>query len=95
MKEADLQFRKGTFMRQIKFVERAGVSISDTLVSSNPWGELKCGRENCFVCKSEKGGIAKCRKEGVLYNIKCEEFKKVEREVEYWGETALAGEGNT
>ena len=49
MRETDLQYRRGTDMRQIKFVERAGVSLKDTLVSGNPWGDMKCGREDCFV----------------------------------------------
>ena len=57
LRESDIQFRKGSNIRQIKFVERAGVSIRDSLVSSNPWGEMKCGRKTCFVCKSEKGGL--------------------------------------
>ena len=91
MKEADQQFRKGTKMRQIKFVERAGVSLRDTLVSSNPWGDMKCGREQCFMCKSEKGGISKCMKEGILYSIRCDECEKVARKVEYWGETGRDG----
>ena len=38
MRESDAQFRKGSKIRQIKFIERAGVSLRDTLVSSNPWG---------------------------------------------------------
>ena len=74
-------------MRQIKFVERAGVSIKDTLVSSNPWREMKCGRIDCFVCRGEKGGMGSCMKESVLYSIRCEECRKVEKTVEYWGET--------
>ena len=57
------------------------------LVSSNPWGDMKCGREYCFVCKSEKGGIKDCMKEGVLYSIRCEDCKKKNVVSEYWGET--------
>ena len=56
MRDADRDFRKGTLMKQIKFVERAGPSIKDILVSSNPWGDLKCGRPKCFICRGEKGG---------------------------------------
>ena len=87
MKESESQFRKGSKIRQIKFVERAGISIQDTLVSSNPWGDLKCGRANCFVCKSERGGISMCMKESVTYSIRYDECKRKERNVEYWGET--------
>ena len=54
MKETDHQFRKGTRMRQIRFVERAGVSLKDTLVSSNPWSDQKCGRKECFMCRGDR-----------------------------------------
>ena len=87
LKETDELFRRGSDMRQIKFIERAGVSLRDTLVSSNPWSDQKCGREECFVCRGEKGGIGSCMKESVLYSIRCDECKKEERNVEYWGET--------
>ena len=91
MKETDHQFRKGTRMRQIRFVERAGVSLKDTLVSSNPWSDQKCGRKECFMCRGESGGIGKCMKESILYSIRCEECKKEEKTVEYWGETGRDG----
>ena len=87
MREADANYRRGTSMRQIKFIERVGVSLKDTLVSSNPWGEVKCGRDDCFVCRGEKGGMGSCMKESVLYTIRCEECKRANKTVEYWGET--------
>ena len=68
-------------------VERAGPSVKDILVTSNPWGDLKCGRKECFICRSEKGGIGKCMKGNVLYMSKCEECKMKQVESEYWGET--------
>ena len=74
-------------MRQIRFVERAGVSLQDTLVSSNPWGDEKCGRGGCFVCRGDNGGVDSCMKESVLYSIRCNECERGERKVEYWGET--------
>ena len=74
-------------MRTIKFIERAGISLRDSLVSSNPWSDLKCGRKQCFVCRGEKGGVGACMKENVLYSVCCEECKRGERTVEYWGET--------
>ena len=87
LKEEDKEFREGTKMGQIKFVERAGTSVRDLLVTSNPWGDMKCGRQKCFVCKSEGAGIGKCMKENVLYSIRCNECRERERESEYWGET--------
>ena len=55
MKEEDNIFRKRTKIKPIKFIERAGVSLTDSLVASNPWGDLKCGRSECFVCRGRKG----------------------------------------
>ena len=91
MKEADINFRKGTKIKPIKFVERAGVSMTDMLVESNPWGDMVCGRNGCFICRGEKGGIKHCMKEEILYKITCEECKGQERQVEYWGETGRDG----
>ena len=39
VKEADRQFRRGTDIKRIKFVERAGKSLQDILVSGNPWSD--------------------------------------------------------
>ena len=75
-KKKDREFRKGTAMKRIKFVERAGISLQDELVSGNPWKDIKCGREKCFVCRSEKGGMGECMKENALYSIKCIECRK-------------------
>ena len=41
--------------------------------------------------QGEKGGIRHCMKEGVLYNITCEECKTREKKAEYWGETGRDG----
>ena len=87
LKETDQDFRRGTKIKPIKFIERAGTSLTDTLVTGNPWGDNKCGRESCFICRGEKGGMKQCMKEGVLYRIKCDECKLRGKEVEYWGET--------
>ena len=98
LRETDKKFREGTKIRAIKFVERAGVSLTDTLVSRNPWGDKKCGRGECFICRGEKGGIKDCMKESVLYNIKCDDCKTRGKEVNYWGkqgEMASLEEGNT
>ena len=63
----------------------------DLLVQSNPWGDMECGRKECFICRGEKGGMRHCVKEGVLYNITCEECKAQEKKAEYWGETGRDG----
>ena len=91
LKDTDRDFRKGTIIKPIKFIERAGTSLTDTLVSGNPWGDVKCGRKECFLCRGERGGMKACMKEGVLYQIRCEECKTRGRGVEYWGETGRDG----
>ena len=98
MKEADIDFRKGTQIRPIKFVERAGMSLINSLVESNPWGDSKCGRVDCFICRGEKGSIKECMKESVLYNIRCDECKERGKKAEYGGgkqgEMDIYEEGN-
>ena len=60
-------------------------------MESNPWGDKKCGRPECFVCRGEKGGIRHCMKESILYSIKCEEYSTRGKQAEYWGETGRDG----
>ena len=87
MREADDNFRRGTQIRRIKFVERRGRSLQDILVSGNPWSDLKCGREQCVICMRESGSMGECMKEGAFYRIICQECKRKETRSEYWGET--------
>ena len=87
VKEADKEFRRGTAIKRIKFVEKRGSSLIDLLVSGNPWGDQKCGREMCFICENEKGNMTQCMKENALYKIICRECRKIEVRSEYWGET--------
>ena len=91
MRDTDSNFRRGTTIKPIKFIERAGVSLTDTLVDSNPWGDRKCGRTDCFICRGEKGGIGQCMKESVLHSIKCEECTTKGSKSIYWGETGRDG----
>ena len=63
--------------------ERAGIS-NKSLAKSEPLRNKECGREECFVCAS-KGG--KCEKDGVGYELKCEECKKAGKKAVYEGET--------
>ena len=67
LKETDRIFRMGTNIKRIKFVERSGTSLQDMLVSGNPWRDIKCGREKCFICRSLKGGMGACTNENALY----------------------------
>ena len=69
----------------IKVVEKSGPTLKNKVQKSDPLREgNKCmNAEECFVCKS--GGKA-CRKEGITYEIECDECKDV-----YIGESARNG----
>ena len=51
IRETDREFRRGTKIKRVKFVERAGSSLTDLLVSGNPWGDQKCGRNYASYVK--------------------------------------------
>ena len=87
VRNTDREFRRGTGIKRVKFVERAGSTIADLLVSGNPWGDQKCGRKDCFICVSEKESMKHCMKENALYKIQCIECKSKKVISEYWGET--------
>ena len=58
-----------------KVVEKAGYSLENILVKSNPYKKEQCGDEKCFTCRKPKGGD--CRKIGVGYEIICEECEDI------------------
>ena len=57
--------------RTIRFriVERRGVTLEEKLRKSNPWAGERCGRQNCFPCRTDEGGD--CWREGVTYSLVC------------------------
>ena len=65
---------------KIRIVEKGGISLKRILHRSDPLSDNKC---KCLICKT-KGG--KCRREGVVYEIKCETCNDT-----YTGETARNG----
>ena len=54
LQEGDDVAREGTKQKRLKFVERGGSTIKDRLCRNNPWGKIKCGRENCLSCPESK-----------------------------------------
>ena len=59
----------------------------------NPWAGGKCGSEECFPCRGDRGGD--CRKQGVTYRLTCttcqEEGNSSKVIAAYEGETGRNG----
>ena len=55
---------------RIKIVERAGVMIKRILHKSNPWAGSNCMRDDCLVCRHERGG-GDCKKRNITYKTEC------------------------
>ena len=73
-----------------KYVERAGITLRDQLVTKNIWQTLLggCQRPNCFVCRSTSGKGISCRAEGTCYQISCKQCEKQKKRTVYIGETS-------
>ena len=70
IKEKEAQNNQGRKIR-FKIVEKSGVTLEQKLRRSNPWSGERCGRQDCFPCRTDEGGD--CRREGVTYSLICEE----------------------
>ena len=57
------------------------------ICKSNPWKARSCEREECTTCKEEKQ-TGKCRDEGIIYKITCQECKAKGIESIYIGESS-------
>ena len=70
---------------KVKIVERAGKTLKNILQRSDPFKKKQCDKkETCMVCSSGRKGP--CRRDGVTYEIRCEECKGI-----YVGETSRNG----
>ena len=56
---------------KIQHVERAGTKLRFLLVTSDPWSNVKCGREKCLVCSNPYNKDFSCRKRNVSYKTYC------------------------
>ena len=65
---------------KVKVVERVSCTVRNLLQKSNPFGILRCERDNCIVC--EKNSDFDCRSRGCVYQIRCKECER-----EYRGQT--------
>ena len=70
IKEKEAQNNQGRKIR-FKIVEKSGVTLEQKLRRSNPWSGERCGRQDCFPCRTDEGGD--CWREGVTYSLICEE----------------------
>ena len=86
MKEMEAKNNQGREIR-FKIVEKSGVTLEQILRRSNPWSGEKCGRLNCFQCKTDDGG--NCWRESVTYSLVCEECG--EEVCKYFGESGRNG----
>ena len=86
MKEKEEMNNQGRTIR-FKIVEKSGVSLEQKLRKSNPWGGERCGRQNCFQCRTDEGGD--CWRESVNYSLVCEECG--EEICKYFGESGRNG----
>ena len=88
MKEKELN--KFT-MQKVKIIERNGKIIEHLLCKSDPWGDDRCEREDCFMCLSSEKEVGKCRKSNVVYHITCRLCEGKGEKVQYWGESSRSG----
>ena len=60
-------------MPRIRYIERPGRTIADSLVEKDPWYRLQggCSRLNCPVCFWSKGKGISCTREGIGYKLEC------------------------
>ena len=86
LKEAEAEIEKITGDR-VKVVEKAGVMLKNLLHKANPWAGDQCGRQDCLVCRQEKGG--NCRQRNVTYSTECKKCQeKGGKKSKYYGESA-------
>ena len=78
--------RSGSRTVRFKIVETGGISLKSQLQKSDPWAGGKCGRQECFPCKGEKGGD--CERSSVTYQIVCKTCEEMGQVAHYKGETS-------
>ena len=60
-------------MPRLRYMERPGRTIADSLVEKDPWYRLQggCTRETCPVCYWQKGKGISCTRENINYKLEC------------------------
>ena len=74
---------------KVKVVEKTGVSIRKTLVKSDPFKTIGCGKTSCKICALGNG--INCKTREVVYKLVCEGKNKDDTQcidINYEGETS-------
>ena len=75
---------------RIKFVEDGGIQLKSFLVQKDPFPTLKCEKQQCFVCRSEKSENLKyaCNSKNAGYRLECDTCYKNGKIRVYEGESS-------
>ena len=73
---------------RIRIVERNGEKLEHILTKPDPFGQEKCKKETCLLCRTDEKEMGKCKKKNIVYKIECRLCLKQGKTGTYWGETA-------
>ena len=73
LQNEDDKLTKAMRMPRLRYIERPGRTVADSLVEKDPWYRLQggCSRETCPICYWQKGKGIPCTRENVNYKIEC------------------------
>ena len=78
--------------QKVRIVERNGERLEHLLTKTDPFGDPKCSKESCLLCKTSKKEKGTCKKKNLVYKISCKICQEQGREGVYWGETSRTGQ---
>ena len=74
---------------KVRFMERIGNKVRDMICVANPWKNQRCGGKECEMCGSENTKLhGTCKKEGITYELKCDECEKKGITIKYIGQSS-------
>ena len=78
LQNEDDKLTRAMRMPRLRYIERPGRTVADSLVEKDPWYRLQggCSRETCPVCYWQKGKGIPCTKENVNYKLECMECER-------------------
>ena len=57
---------------KVRIAESAGDALGMLMPSTNPWGPMDCGRQDCIPCGQDDEKKLDCRKRNILYENVCQ-----------------------